>query len=165
MIYTEWSVLPKTKSQDILNPYSCSDPNKMASRISTQLVADSSVLWSLPNEASHVFQKEKISCLHHFTRCENTGLCVFVYSWSNGVLSYLVDVLYKYKLIFKTLFALGKHYFSHFYSQWRWDNSYRHHFLKWVWNYTHQCLVPISWLFPAVAQQWLFKPNLTGSLA
>lgn len=59
MIYTGWSVLPKTKSQDILNPYSCSDPNKMASQISTQLVADSSVLWSLPNEASHVFQKER----------------------------------------------------------------------------------------------------------
>lgn len=117
MIYTGWSVLSKTKSQDILKCYSCCDQNKMASGISTQLAADSSVLWTLPNEASHEFQKEKISCLPHFTRCENAGLCVFVYSWSNGVLTYLVDVLYKYKLIFRTLFALGKHYFCHFYSQ------------------------------------------------
>lgn len=122
----------------------------MASGISTQLAADSSVLWSLPNEASHVFQKERISCLRHFARCENTGLCVFTYSWSNGVLTYLADVLYKYKLIFKTLFALGKHYFSHFYSQWRWDSSYRHHFVKWLWNYTHQCLVPYLGCFPVL---------------
>lgn len=65
----------------------------------------------------HVLQKERISCLHHFARCENTGLCVFAYSWSNGVPTYLADVFYKYILIFKTLFALGKHCFSHFYSQ------------------------------------------------
>lgn len=162
MIYTGWSVLSKMKSQDILKPYSCSDQNKMASGISTQLAADSSVLWGWPSEASHVFQKERVSCLQlHFARCESTRLCVFAYSWSNGVLTYLVEVLYKYKLIFKTVVALGKHYCSQFYSQWRWDNSYRHHFLKWLWNYTHQCLVPISWLFPSVAQQWLFKSNLT----
>lgn len=42
----------------------------------------------------HVFQKERISCLHHFARCENTGLCVFAYSWLNGVPTYLVDVFY-----------------------------------------------------------------------
>lgn len=52
-----------------------------------------------------------------FVRCENTGLCVFAYSWSNGVVTYLIDMFYKYKLIFKTLVALGKHYHSHFYSQ------------------------------------------------
>lgn len=51
MMYIGKSVLSKTKSQDILKPYSCSDQNKMASGISTQLAADSSVLWSLPNEA------------------------------------------------------------------------------------------------------------------
>lgn len=59
MIETGCSVLSKRKSQGILKPYSCSEQNKMASKISTQLAADSSASWSLPNEDKFMYFRKK----------------------------------------------------------------------------------------------------------
>lgn len=45
-------------------------------------------------------------------------ICMFMVIWCPELrVTYLIEVLYKYKLIFKTLVAVGKHYHSHFYSQ------------------------------------------------
>lgn len=45
-------------------------------------------------------------------------ICMVVVKWCPVLrVTYLIEVLYKYKLILKTLVAMGKHYHSHFYSQ------------------------------------------------
>lgn len=45
-------------------------------------------------------------------------ICMFMVKWCPELrVTYLTEVLYKYKLIFQTLVVVGKHYHSHFYSQ------------------------------------------------